>query len=84
MISKQVKIGSNKELTSAPRNEEANTQRHSFIAGLHWIVQKWRVRSGTKSKTRRRRSTKKKNLLIVQFVNCEYILSLDGFSDSIC
>ena len=35
MISKQVKIGSNKELTRAPRNEEANTQRHSFIAGLH-------------------------------------------------
>jgi hypothetical protein len=27
---------------------------------------------------------KKKNLLIVQFVNCEYVLSLDGFSDSIC
>jgi hypothetical protein len=34
MISKQVKIGSNKELTSAPGNEEANTQRHSFISGL--------------------------------------------------
>ncbi|MDQ5860163.1 MAG: hypothetical protein M3278_04230 [Thermoproteota archaeon] len=27
---------------------------------------------------------KKKNLLIVQFVYCEYVLSLDGFSDSIC
>jgi hypothetical protein len=35
MISKQVKISSNKELTSAPGSEEANTQRHSFIAGLH-------------------------------------------------
>jgi hypothetical protein len=35
MISKQVKISPNKELTSAPGSEEANTQRHSFIAGLH-------------------------------------------------
>jgi hypothetical protein len=34
MISKQVKIGYNKELTSAPGNEEANTLRHSFISGL--------------------------------------------------
>ena len=34
MISKQVKIGYNKELTSAPGNEEANSQRHSFISGL--------------------------------------------------
>ena len=34
MISKQVKIGYNMELTSALGNEEANTQRHSFIARL--------------------------------------------------
>jgi hypothetical protein len=33
MISKQVKIGYNMELTSALGNEEANTQRHSFISG---------------------------------------------------
>ena len=35
MICKQAKISSNKELTSAPGNEEANTQRYPFLAGLH-------------------------------------------------
>jgi hypothetical protein len=87
MISKQVKISSNKELTSAPGNEEANTQRHSFIAGLHVdrpkngvFVQEPRARQEREDLQKR----KKKNLLIVQFVYCEYVLSLDGFSDSIC
>lgn len=87
MISKQVKIGYNKELTSAPGNEEANTLRHSFISGPRVdrptnsvLVQEPKARQGGEDLQKE----KKKNLLIVQFVNCEYILSLDGFSDSIC
>jgi hypothetical protein len=87
MISKQVKIGYNKELNSAPGNEEANTQIHSFIAGLHVdrpkngvFVREPKARQEGEDLQRR----KKKNLLIVHFVYCEYVLSLDGFSDSIC
>lgn len=87
MISEQVKIGYNKELTSAPGNEEANTLRHSFVSGLRVdrptnsvFVQEPKARQEGEDLQKR----KKKNLLIVQFVNCEYILSLDGFSDSIC
>ena len=71
------------ELTSAPGNGKANTQRHSFIAGLRMDRPKKGVFvSRTKSKTRSTRSTKKKILLIVQSVYCEYVLWLDAFFDS--
>jgi hypothetical protein len=69
MISKQVKICSNKELTSAPRNEEANTQRHSFIAGLHVDRPKMACSFRNQKQDKKEKIYKKEKPTIVQFVN---------------
>jgi hypothetical protein len=62
MVSKQVKIGHNKELNSAPGNEEANTQKHSSISGLRVdrptngvFVQKSKARQGGEDLQKRKK-----------------------------
>jgi hypothetical protein len=89
MISKQVKIGSNKELSSAPRNEEANTQRHSFIAGLHvdrpkngLFVQEPKARQEGEDLQKRKKKKRKPTNSPIRKLRI-YVIA-DGFSDSIC